>query len=352
MKTVHVSATRQYDVMIERGLLDRAGELSTAVAKGRKAAVIAGDIVFPLYGERLVSSLKNAGFEVFCHIIPHGEHTKDLKHYEELLSFLSENHFSRSDTVFALGGGVTGDLSGFAAATYQRGMSFIQVPTTLLAAVDSSVGGKTAVNLPGGKNQVGCFYQPSLVICDPDLLSSLPEEQFKCGCAEVIKYGALGDRAFFDSLMQIHISRQPEAVIARCVEMKRDVVAEDEFDTGKRQLLNFGHTFAHCVEALSDFTVLHGQAVAIGMSVITRAAAELGYCSKADEVLMEDILQMYGLPSHTEYRAADMLRVVLADKKRSGGSINLVLPRAIGDCRIVPTPVTELEKWLRAGGVR
>ena len=231
-------------------------------------------------------------------------------------------------------------------------MSFIQVPTTLLAAVDSSVGGKTAVNLPGGKNQVGCFYQPSLVICDPDLLSSLPEEQFKCGCAEVIKYGALGDRAFFDSLMQIHISRQPEAVIARCVEMKRDIVAEDEFDTGKRQLLNFGHTFAHCVEALSDFTVLHGQAVAIGMSVITRAAAELGYCSKADEVLMEDILQMYGLPSHTEYCAADMLRVVLADKKRSGGSINLVLPRAIGDCRIVPTPVTELEKWLRAGGVR
>ena len=324
MKTVHVSATRQYDVMIERGLLDRAGELSAGIVKGRKAAVIAGDIVFPLYGERLVSSLKNAGFEVFCHVIPHGEHTKDLKHYEELLSFLSENHFSRSDTVFALGGGVTGDLSGFAAATYQRGMSFIQVPTTLLAAVDSSVGGKTAVNLPGGKNQVGCFYQPSLVICDPDLLSSLPEEQFKCGCAE----------------------------IARCVEMKRDIVAEDEFDTGKRQLLNFGHTFAHCVEALSDFTVLHGQAVAIGMSVITRAAAELGYCSKADEVLMEDILQMYGLPSHTEYCAADMLRVVLADKKRSGGSINLVLPRAIGDCRIVPTPVTELEKWLRAGGVR
>ena len=352
MKTVHVSATREYDVLIERGLLDRVGELSAGIVRGRKAAVIAGDIVFPLYGQRLVSSLERAGFQVFCHVIPHGEHTKDLRHYEELLTFLSENRFGRSDTVFALGGGVTGDLSGFAAATYQRGMNFVQVPTTLLAAVDSSVGGKTAVNLPGGKNQVGCFYQPALVVCDPDLLSSLPEEQFKCGCAEVIKYGALGDRAFFDSLMQIHISRQLEAVIARCVEMKRDIVSEDEFDTGKRQLLNFGHTFAHCVEALSDFTVLHGQAVAIGMGIITRAAAELGYCSRADSVLMEDILQMYGLPSHTEYCAADMLRVVLADKKRSGGSINLVRPRAIGDCCIVPTPVSELEKWLRAGGVR
>lgn len=352
MKTVHVSATREYDVLIERGLLDRAGELSAGIVKGRKAAVIAGDVAFPLYGQRLVNSLKSAGFEVFCHIIPHGEHTKDLAHYEELLNFFAENHFSRSDTAFALGGGVTGDLTGFAAATYQRGMNFVQVPTTLLAAVDSSVGGKTAVNLPGGKNQVGCFYQPALVICDPDLLSTLPEEQFKCGCAEVIKYGALGDRAFFDSLMQIHISRQLENVIARCVEMKRDIVAEDEFDTGKRQLLNFGHTFAHCVEALSDFTILHGQAVAIGMGIITRAASELGYCSKGDEVLMEDILQMYALPAFTEYPAADMLHAVLADKKRSGGSINLVLPRAIGDCCIVQTPVTELEKWLHAGGVR
>lgn len=352
MKTVHISATREYDVLIERGLLDKAGELSAGLIKGRKAAVVAGDIVSPLYGERLVRSLESAGFQVFCHLVPHGEHTKSLQYYERLLRFLSENHFSRRDAVFALGGGVTGDLAGFAAATYQRGMNFVQVPTTLLAAVDSSVGGKTAVNLPGGKNQVGCFYQPALVICDPELLSSLPEEQFKCGCAEVIKYGALGDRAFFDSLMQIHIINQLEAVIARCVEMKRDIVAEDEFDTGRRQLLNFGHTFAHCVEALSDFSVLHGQAVAIGMGIITRAAAELGYCSKTDALLIEDILQMYGLPAFTEYSAGDMLRVVLADKKRSGGSINLVLPMTVGDCRIVPTPVSELEKWLHAGGVR
>lgn len=351
MRTVHIKASKEYDVLIERGLLDRAGELAADAVKGRKAAVISGDIVFPLYGDRLVKSLERAGFSVVSYVVPHGEHSKNLRQYGELLSFLSENRLSRSDTVFALGGGVTGDLSGFVAATYQRGINFVQIPTTLLAAVDSSVGGKTAVNLPTGKNQVGCFYQPALVICDPDMLDTLPEEEFKCGCAEVIKYGALGDRAFFDSLMQTPISRQIEQVIARCVEMKRDLVAVDELDTGKRQLLNFGHTFGHCVEALSDFSVLHGQAVAIGMGIITRAAANLGFCPQEDAVLLDKLLEKYGLSTAVSYSAADMLRVVLADKKRSGGSINLVIPSAVGSCDIVPTPTAELEKWLNAGGV-
>lgn len=351
MKTVHVKASKEYDVLIERGILDRAGELAAKCVRGRKAAVISGDVVFPLYGERLARSLESAGFTVLSHVIPHGEQSKNLRQYGELLGFLSENHFSRGDTLFALGGGVTGDLSGFAAATYQRGMNFVQVPTTLLAAVDSSVGGKTAVNLPTGKNQVGCFYQPSLVICDPDTLDSLPEEQFKCGCAEVIKYGMLGDRDFFESLMQTPIHEQVETVIARCVEMKRDIVAQDEFDTGKRQLLNFGHTFGHCVEALSDFSVLHGQAVSIGMGIITRAAANLGYCTDRDAELLEKLLEIYGLPVSTQYSAADMLGAALADKKRSGDSINLVIPYAVGNCGIVPTPTGELEKWLKAGGV-
>ena len=203
MKKVHISASREYDVLVERGLLDKSGELIKAATGSKKAVIISGDIVFPLYGERLKSSLEAAGMEAEVFVLPHGEQSKTLAYYGRILEFLSEKHLSRSDVLVALGGGVTGDITGFAASTYQRGMNFVQVPTTLLAAVDSSVGGKTAVDLPGGKNQVGSFYQPVLVICDPDLLSTLPEEEFACGCAEVIKYAVLGSRDFFDELIAV-----------------------------------------------------------------------------------------------------------------------------------------------------
>lgn len=352
MKTVHVTASREYDVLIERGLLDSAGEIIAGCVKGRKAVIVSDDNVYPLYGRRLKTALTAAGFSVSSHVVLHGERSKSLECYGKLLRFLSENHLGRSDVIIALGGGVVGDLTGFAAATYQRGTNFVQVPTTLLAAVDSSVGGKTAVNLPTGKNQVGSFYQPAVVICDPDTLKTLPDEEYKCGCAEVIKYGVLGSRSFFDELMETPASEQIEHVISTCVEMKRDVVAEDEFDTGKRQLLNLGHTFGHCVEALSGFTVLHGQAVAIGMALMVRAAAAMGYCPEEDAALLGNILDKYALPKDTDYSAADMLTVVLADKKLSGGSINLVVPTEIGKCEIVKTPVEELEKWLNAGGVK
>ena len=174
MRSVRVSASREYEVLVERGLLSRCGELVKAATRAKKAVVIAGDIVYPLYGQRVEQSLTEAGLEVLHYVLPHGEQAKTLENYGRLLEFLSRNHITRTDVLVALGGGVTGDLTGFAAATYQRGMDFVQIPTTLLAAVDSSVGGKTAVNLPTGKNQVGCFYQPALVLCDPDVLSTLP----------------------------------------------------------------------------------------------------------------------------------------------------------------------------------
>lgn len=351
MRTVHISASREYEVLVERGLLNCCGELVRAATKAKKAVVIAGETVYPLYGAQVEHSLAEAGLEVLHYVLPQGEQAKTLEHYGRLLEFLSRNHITRTDVLVALGGGVTGDLTGFAAATYQRGMEFVQIPTTLLAAVDSSVGGKTAVNLPTGKNQVGCFYQPALVICDPEVLSTLPAEEFRCGCAEVIKYGVLGSRKFFDELKATPISQQLEHVICTCVEMKRDIVNQDEFDRGLRQLLNLGHSFGHAVEACSRFRVLHGQAVAIGMAGITRAAAAKGYCR--EETLREvlGILAQYQLPTETGYGLEEMAEAVLTDKKLAGGAMHLVVPEEIGRCAIVSVPAEDLRDWMKAGGI-
>ena len=351
MRRVHITASREYDVLVERGLLDRCGERIKAVTRAKKAVVVAGDIVYPLYGQRVERSLAEAGLEVLHYVLPHGEQAKTLENYGKLLEFLSRSHITRTDVLVALGGGVTGDLTGFAAATYQRGMDFVQVPTTLLAAVDSSVGGKTAVDLPTGKNQVGCFYQPALVLCDPEVLATLPEEEFRCGCAEVIKYGVLGSRKFFDELKATPIKERLEDVICTCVEMKRDIVSQDEFDRGLRQLLNLGHSFGHAVEACSHFGVLHGQAVAIGMAAITRAAVAKGYCS--EETLREvlAILEQYHLPASTDFPLEAMAEAALTDKKLTGGTMHLVVPEAIGRCAIVRVPVEEIKDWMKAGGI-
>ena len=351
MRRVHITASREYDVLVERGLLDRCGERIKAVTRAKKAVVVAGDIVYPLYGQRVERSLAEAGLEVLHYVLPHGEQAKTLENYGKLLEFLSRSHITRTDVLVALGGGVTGDLTGFAAATYQRGMDFVQVPTTLLAAVDSSVGGKTAVDLPTGKNQVGCFYQPALVLCDPEVLATLPEEELRCGCAEVIKYGVLGSRTFFDELKATPIKEQLEHVICTCVEMKRDIVSQDEFDRGLRQLLNLGHSFGHAVEACSHFGVLHGQAVAIGMAAITRAAVAKGYCS--EETLREvlAIMEQYHLPTSTDFPLEAMAEAALTDKKLTGGTMHLVVPEAIGRCAIVRVPVEEIKDWMKAGGI-
>ncbi len=352
MTKVEVSASKAYQVLVGAGLLDQAGERVRAVTKAETAVVVAGDRVAPLYGERAAASLRAAGFRVLLHRIPHGESAKSLAGYGALLGFLAENRVHRGDVLIALGGGVTGDLTGFAASTYQRGMDFVQIPTTLLAAVDSSVGGKTAIDLPTGKNQVGTFYQPALVLCDPETLDTLPEEEFRCGCAEVIKYGVLGDARFFGSLAQTPIREQLEQVITHCVEMKRDIVAQDEYDRGLRQLLNLGHSVGHAVEACSGFTVLHGQAVAVGMAVITRAAYEKGLCFRNTLDALLEMLERYRLPTRTDYGLEELSAAMLADKKLSGGLLRLIVPREIGQCDIVPTPVEELRGWLRAGGIR
>lgn len=352
MKTVTVSASRRYDILIERGLLRRVGELVRGVTNAGTVMLVSDDSVWPLYGETVQKSLADAGFSVCRFVFPHGESSKCAKTYLALLDALCENRLTRTDAVIALGGGVAGDLTGFAASTYLRGIGFIQIPTTLLAMVDSSVGGKTAIDLPAGKNLAGTFYQPWLVLCDPDCLDSLPDEIFRDGCAEVIKYAVLGNAPFFEELNRTPPRTQLEHIIETCVRMKRDIVAQDEFDRGQRQLLNLGHTFGHGIEACSGFSVSHGSAVAIGMAMIVRAAAQLGLCTAGTRDAVLALLRQYGLPTDCTYPAERMLGTILHDKKASGGSINLIVPTAIGSCEIRKTPASEISDWLRAGGAK
>ena len=348
MRNVTVNApSGRYEVKIGAGLLPSLGEEIRSCTRARRCAVIAGENVFPLYGETALQSLHAAGFETAELVLPAGEATKCLLHYGELLSFLAQNRFTRTDCVIALGGGVTGDLTGFASATYQRGMSFVQVPTTLLAAVDSSVGGKTAIDLPEGKNQVGAFYQPSLVLCDTDTLSTLPQRELMAGYAEVIKYAVLGDKMLFETLQ--NLDHEVPQVIETCVRHKAKIVSEDERDTGLRRLLNLGHTFGHAVESRSGYALLHGEAVSIGMAMICRAACARGLLSKVDSEAVAELLRKYDLPTETEYTADELYDTMLLDKKFSGGRLHLVVPREIGCCDIVPVTPDELRFWLEAG---
>ena len=350
MKTVHIDASRSYDVRIGRGLLDDCGRQIAERVRCASAAVVADDTVYALYGERVCASLEAAGVRTVCYVFPHGEKSKNLLEYAKILNFLAENRVTRADALIALGGGVTGDLGGFAAATYLRGIPFVQLPTTLLAAVDSSVGGKTAVDLPAGKNLAGAFYQPELVLCDLDTLDSLPREIFLDGCAEVIKYAVLGSRELFALLADIPSGKGLEKVTARCVEMKRDFVQSDELDRGARQMLNLGHTFGHAVEASSRFTLSHGKSVAIGMAMILRAACSRGLCSAETRDAVIALLQRYGLPTECPYPADMLLGALSADKKIFGTRLNLVVPTDIGACRLLPVGVDELSGWLRDGG--
>ena len=258
MKTVTIHASRSYNIHIGSGLLAHLGSYARQLGKAQKVCIVSDSNVWPLYGSIASDSLEKARFEVMSFVFPAGEASKNGVTFLELLNVLAENRLTRSDLIVALGGGVVGDLAGFAAATYLRGIRYIQVPTTLLAAVDSSVGGKTAIDLPAGKNLAGTFYQPSLVLCDTDTLTTLPPEIFRDGCAEVIKYGVLYDPEMFAHLEAEGLSFHREDVIARCVELKRDVVMEDEFDTGARMKLNLGHTIGHGVEAKSHFGISHG----------------------------------------------------------------------------------------------
>jgi len=349
MNIITVNASKTYDVKIGENLLDAAGTELRALTKAKKAAVVTDSNVAPLYLQRLEASLREAGFETCAFVFPAGEASKNAETYLKLLRFLAEHHLTRSDLVVALGGGVTGDMAGFAAATYLRGIGFAQIPTSLLAMVDSSVGGKTAIDLPEGKNLVGAFYQPMLVLCDISLLESLPQENFLDGCGEIVKYGVLGDENLLSTLQKDGLSFDREGVISRCVEMKRDIVNADEFESGQRQLLNLGHTLGHAVEAKSNFTLSHGCAVSVGLAVVTRAAVKAGICPQKDGTQILSALTALGLPTKTEQDIDALFSVMLSDKKRSGDSITCVIPEKIGSCIRKKMSISQLKEFMEAG---
>ena len=326
MTSITIRVSRPYDVLIAPGLLDRAGELLRPLVKTDRAALICGDLVRPLYAERAVRALEGAGFRVYVKTIPHGERYKTLSTYGEILSFLCENELGRDDMIVSLGGGVTGDLAGFAAASYQRGCPYVQIPTTLLAAVDSSVGGKTAIDLPGGKNQAGFFHQPLAVLCDPELFATLPPRELRCGLAEIAKNAVLFDAELFGLLRGGYGPAGAEELVARCVEYKRRLVEQDEFDRGERQLLNLGHSFGHAIERCSGWEIPHGQAVATGMAILTRGCAARGLCPAETAARLEALLKRFGLPTRCEYAPGELLAAARADKKRRGERITLALP--------------------------
>lgn len=350
MTEISVPASSRYDVIVNAHILKDAGiYLQQVLRPESKVAIISDSNVWPLYGEQVQASLSQAGFQVLSYVFPAGESSKNAATYFEILNYLAQNQITRSDAMVALGGGVVGDITGFAAATYLRGISYVQIPTTLLAMVDSSIGGKTAIDLPAGKNLVGAFYQPKLVLCDPEVLNTLPSSIFSDGCAEVIKYGVLYDRKLFTHLLSKGLDFDREKVIVRCIELKRDAVCADEFDTGLRQKLNLGHTLGHGIEAQSNYCISHGQAVAIGMAMITKAAVTRKLC---DATVLSDLLvtlEKFQLPSVSEYTAEQLYSSALSDKKRTSGSLNLIVPRGIGNCEIIPTPVDALKLFIQDG---
>lgn len=343
MRSVTVKTSATYEVLIGSGLLQNAGEEVKKVISPCKAAIVTDSTVVHLYEETVRKSLTEAGFSVCTFVFPAGEASKNIHTLSHLLEFLAKEEMTRTDMIVALGGGVTGDLAGFGAAVYLRGIPFVQIPTTFLAAIDSSVGGKTAVDLEAGKNLAGAFYQPKLVLCDTDVLQTLPEVVFADGIAEALKYGVLGDAALFEKIAGGDFRQDLEEIIETCVSMKRDVVEEDEFDTGKRQLLNLGHTFGHAIEQKSHFQMTHGHAVAIGMHLIAKAAEAKGIAEKGTAATIAKALEQNQLPKETEFSPAEVAEGTLRDKKRRGGTISFVFPKKIGDCEIVKIPVEEVE---------
>ena len=349
MNIIHVDTSKKYDVIIGGELLDRAGEYISKVTKPAKALVITDDNVAPLYLDRLEVSLEAQGFETERFVIPHGEASKNAENLITILNCAAEKRLTRSDIFIALGGGVIGDLAGFAAAVYLRGVKLVQIPTTLLAAVDSSVGGKTAIDLDAGKNLAGVFYQPSLVLCDYTTLETLTDEVFTDGVGEVIKYAQLGNTQLFAHLTEHGKNFDREYVITECVKMKRDIVCADEFDTGRRMTLNLGHTVGHAIEASSGYTLSHGKCVAAGMAIITLAAVKEGLCDVVTYNKIVDILEKFGLPTSTELDFDTLFKIMTADKKIMDGGITLTVPTGLGECVLRKMPLDEFKKFIKAG---
>jgi len=348
-RTIQVHTSPAYEVCIGGGLLHTCGQYLQKVLAPCHVAVITDSTVASLYLDTVANSLRSAGFAVSTCVFPAGEANKNFSTLSDILEFLAENRLTRTDCIVALGGGVTGDMAGFAAGCYLRGIRCIQMPTTLLSAVDSSVGGKTAIDLKAGKNLAGVFLQPAAVLCDTDCLASLPAEVFADGAAEAIKTGILSDESLFSLFETGHLETAPAEVIARCVAYKAGVVERDEKEQNERRLLNLGHTIGHAIEKCSGYSIPHGHAVAAGLAIIARSAEKLGWTEDPIAERICACLAKNGLPVGTEYSAEELASAASADKKRAGSDITLVIPKKIGQCELKKVPVTDLLSIISAG---
>jgi len=376
---LHVNLGKNsYDIYMKEGVLAETPELIRSIFKGKQVVILSDDNVYPLYGTALQESIQLGGFECHSIVLPHGESSKNIDGLPAIYGRLAALKISRSDLIIALGGGVIGDLAGFVASTYLRGIAFVQIPTSLLAQVDSSVGGKVAVDLKEGKNLVGSFYQPQLVLIDPLVLRTLPERYISDGMAEVIKYGCIKDSHLFDMLSvcnsfldlrdtllsdlidQMRASSHPydidvcldhfksqkqpkvlDYVLYRCVDIKRLIVEQDQYDMGERMLLNFGHTIGHALEQLYQYErESHGEAVAIGMYQLTQLAEDKGLTKRGTAEQILNLITRYQLPSKAQVATQDLLEAMSVDKKNLGGKLNLILLNEIGDSYIYPTDLS------------
>ena len=342
---VKVGTKRSYEVLVGRGILADTGTLVKQVKKPCKAVIVTDDIVAPLYIDTVKASLSQCGFECSEFVIANGEQSKSLETAGKIYDFLAHKKLSRSDLLVALGGGVVGDLCGFVASTYLRGVDFVQIPTTFLAQIDSSVGGKTAVNITSGKNLVGAFWQPILVICDIDTLKTLPHDRFLDGVGEAIKYGAIIDKSLFELIEQGGLEQNLSQVVTRCIEIKRDVVEKDEFDLGLRQLLNFGHTIGHAIEKCSHFGISHGKAVGIGMNIMTDLSEKAKITPNGCRARIENLLTKCGMPTSCDYPNDVLLDTIKNDKKVASGTINLIVLEEFGKAIIHNISLDKLEDF-------
>lgn len=334
----------EYEVLIRKGASSDIGKKLKQIARGNKTAIITDDVVMPLYLDSIIGELSGCGFETCVYVLPHGEASKNGREYLKILEFLAESGLDRRDTVVALGGGVVGDIAGFAAATYLRGIDCVQIPTTLLSMTDSSVGGKTAIDLKAGKNLAGAFKQPKFVAIDTDFLETLPEAEIKNGLGELIKYAVI-DGGEILTMLEDGFGKNVQKIVEAAVDIKRRVVEADEKESGLRRILNFGHTPAHAAEKLSGFTLPHGVAVAAGVNLMLRASVRKADCPARDAQRIEKLCVKYGLPVAFEYTAKRLAEASAGDKKTEGEFINLVLADKIGSVFSIKVPKTELEEY-------
>lgn len=347
MKKIRINVSEPYDVLIGGGLLAEAGERITPLVKGKRAVIVTDGNVHALYTEPLLKSLEKAGISAEAFVFEAGEERKSAQTLLSLYDFLAKQNITRSDFLIALGGGVVGDLTGFAAATYLRGIDYVQIPTSLLAQVDSSVGGKTAIDIPAGKNLVGSFKQPKLVLADTDTLRTLPDDFFTDGMGEVVKYGMIASESLFSLLETGKAKDNLEAVISECVDIKRWVVEEDEFDTGLRMILNFGHTLGHSIERYYHYRgITHGKAVAAGMYLMTSLAERGGLIENPLSERLKGCLEKYGLPVSAEIGGEALYEGAVHDKKRFSDTINIILCKTVGKAEIVKFSLSDFHSLI------